>query len=78
MKDSDSQLITFKFYNAFELLFYYRKTTLQRSRTTPQQIQYQARVPMGWSGSLQWIRDETIRNAGKQSGYADPSLQMEL
>ena len=33
---------------------------------------------MGWSGSLQWIRDETIRNAGKQSGYADPSLQMEL
>ena len=76
MKDSDSQLITFKFYYLFE--FFYRKTTLQRSRPTPQQIQYQTRVPMGWSGSLQWIRDETIRNAGKQSGYADPSLQMEL
>ena len=76
MKDSDSQLIAFKFYYAFEL--FYRKATLQRSRPTPQQIQYQARVPMGWGGSLQWIRDETIRNAGKQSSYAVPSLQMEL
>ncbi|XP_067050888.1 BUD13 homolog isoform X2 [Acropora muricata] len=54
------------------------KTTVRRSRPAPQQIQYQARVLMGWSGLLQWIRDETIRNAGKQSGYADPSLQMEL
>ena len=34
-----SQLITFKFYYAFEL--FYRKTTLQRSCPAPQQIQYQ-------------------------------------
>lgn len=59
------------------LLLFFRKTSIQRPWPSPQQVQYQTWVPLGWCRSFQWIWEKKICYAGQQDGNTVPSLQVE-